>query len=102
MRLAPRGQWNDPVVQSLAAFAERVLLALVRSGDESVCGDRDVTPQLAHARCSYSSSPAARSASASSRKFSMRITSPSSSSVHRAQESTPISYAVFCLKKKHK
>jgi hypothetical protein len=48
MRLAPSGQRNDPVVEPLAALAERVLLALVRAGDESVCRDRDVTPELAH------------------------------------------------------
>jgi hypothetical protein len=34
MRLAPSGQRNDPVVEPLAALAERVLLALVRAGDE--------------------------------------------------------------------
>src|SRR5215212_10831573 len=48
MRLAPNGQRNDPVVEPLAALAERVLLALVRAGDESVCRDRDVTPELVH------------------------------------------------------
>ena len=32
----------------LAALAERVLLALVRAGDETVQRDRDMTPQLAH------------------------------------------------------
>jgi hypothetical protein len=30
-----------------STLAERVLLALVRSGDELVGGDRDVTPELA-------------------------------------------------------
>src|SRR3954454_20746719 len=44
MRLTPSPQRDVPVVQSLAAFAERVLLTLVRAGDESVCRDRDVTP----------------------------------------------------------
>ena len=48
MRRAPSGQRNDPVVEPLAPLAERVLLALVRAGDESVCRDRDVTPELAH------------------------------------------------------
>src|ERR671937_721671 len=48
MRLAPSGQRNGPVMQSLPTLAERVLLALVRAGDESVCRDRDVTPELAH------------------------------------------------------
>src|SRR4051812_50201925 len=48
VRLAPGGQRNDPVVQPLPALAERVLLALVRAGDEPVGRDRDVTPELAH------------------------------------------------------
>src|SRR5438876_6400507 len=48
MGLAPGGQRNHPVVEPLAALAERVLLALVRSGDETVQGDRDMTPKLAH------------------------------------------------------
>src|SRR5262245_38058698 len=48
MRLAPSGQRNGPVMESLATLAERVLLALVRAGDEPVCHDRDVTPELAH------------------------------------------------------
>src|SRR4051794_41427815 len=48
VRLAPGGQRNDPVVKPLAALAERVLLALVRAGNESVRRDRDVTPELAH------------------------------------------------------
>src|SRR5215213_4652083 len=48
MRLAPSGQRNGPIMQSLPTLAERVLLALVRAGDESVCRDRDVTPELAH------------------------------------------------------
>src|SRR3954449_13244317 len=48
MRLAPSGQRNGPVMQSLPTLAEWVLLALVRAGDESVCRDRDVTPELAH------------------------------------------------------
>src|SRR5919199_1915838 len=39
---------NGPVMQPLPTLAERVLLALVRAGDESVCRDRDVTPELAH------------------------------------------------------
>src|SRR5206468_13104285 len=45
---APGGQRNHPVVQPLATLAERVLLALVRAGDEAVHGDRDMTPKLAH------------------------------------------------------
>ena len=40
--LAPRLQRDHPVVQALAALAERVLLALVRSGDVAVRRDRDV------------------------------------------------------------
>jgi hypothetical protein len=47
--LAPGGQRNHPVVEPLAAFAERVLLALVRAGDETVGRDRDVHPHFAHA-----------------------------------------------------
>jgi hypothetical protein len=35
-------------VEPLAALAERVLLALVRAGDETVQRDRDMTPKLAH------------------------------------------------------
>jgi hypothetical protein len=35
-------------VEPLAALAERVLLALVRTGDETVQRDRDMTPMLAH------------------------------------------------------
>src|SRR5204863_6988759 len=46
--LAPGGQRNHPVVEPLTALAERVLLALVGAGDETVHGDRDVTPKLAH------------------------------------------------------
>src|SRR3954470_24186895 len=52
MRLAPGGQRNDPVVKLLATLAERVLLALVRAGDESVGRDGDVAPELAHRGCS--------------------------------------------------
>jgi hypothetical protein len=47
--LAPGGQRNHPIVEPLAALAERVLLALVRAGDETVQRDRDMTPKLAHA-----------------------------------------------------
>src|SRR6059036_2255834 len=50
--LAPGGQRNHPVVEPLAALAERVLLALVRAGDETVQGDRDMTPELAHSASS--------------------------------------------------
>src|SRR5881227_212010 len=46
--LAPGGQRNNPVVEPLAALAERVLLALVRASDETVQGDRDMTPKPAH------------------------------------------------------
>src|SRR5437660_5570670 len=46
--LAPGGQRNHPVVEPLAALAERVLLALVWAGDETVQRDRDMTPQFAH------------------------------------------------------
>jgi hypothetical protein len=46
--LAPGRQRNQPVVEPLAALAERVLLALVRAGDETVQRDRDMTPKLAH------------------------------------------------------
>ena len=49
--LAPGGQRNHPVVEPLAALAERVLLALVRAGDETVQRDRDMTPKLAHRAC---------------------------------------------------
>src|SRR5207237_8984240 len=45
---APGGQRNHPVVEPLAALAERVLLALVRAGDEPVQRNRDMTPKLAH------------------------------------------------------
>src|SRR5262249_52643574 len=48
VRLAPGGQRNHPVVEPLAALAERVLLALVRAGEEPVQRDRDVTSELAH------------------------------------------------------
>ena len=48
MALAPGGQRYHPVVQPLATLAERVLLTLVRAGDESVGRDRDVTSELAH------------------------------------------------------
>src|SRR5215211_5069515 len=37
---APGGQRNHPVVEPLAALAERVLLALIRAGDETVQRDR--------------------------------------------------------------
>src|SRR5205085_12476118 len=47
--LAPRDQRNHPVVEPLAPLAERVLLALVRTGDETVQRDRDVASELAHA-----------------------------------------------------
>src|SRR5438105_4506280 len=46
--LAPSGQRDHPVMESLAAFAEGLLLALVRAGDETVQRDRDLTPNLAH------------------------------------------------------
>src|SRR2546426_2147904 len=46
--LAPGSQRTHPVVEPLAALAERVLLALVRAGDETVQRDRDVTPKPAH------------------------------------------------------
>src|ERR1700730_5101292 len=45
---APSGQRSGPVMQPLPALAERVLLALIRAGDEPVQRDRDVTPELAH------------------------------------------------------
>src|SRR5688500_11755500 len=57
--LAPAGQRHHPIVEPLAALAERVLLALVRAGDETVHRNRDVTPELAHrASCIDSSAPA--------------------------------------------
>ena len=56
MRLAPSGQRNDPVVEPLSTLAERVLLALIPAGDETVRRDRDVTPELAHRLCSGSQS----------------------------------------------
>ena len=40
---------NDPLVQALAALAERLLLALVRPGDVAVRRDRDVDSHLARA-----------------------------------------------------
>src|SRR5437660_6630601 len=46
--LAPGGPRDHPVVEPLAALAERVLLTLVRAGDETVQRDRDMTPKLAH------------------------------------------------------
>src|SRR5262249_13838069 len=46
--LAPGGQLQHPVVEPLAALAERVLLGLVRAGDETVQRDRDLTPNFAH------------------------------------------------------
>src|SRR5712692_4882266 len=46
--LAPGCQRNHPTVEPLAALAERVLLALVRAGDETVQRDRDMTPKFAH------------------------------------------------------
>src|SRR6266496_4037314 len=55
--LAPGGQRNHPVVEPLAALAERVLLALVRAGDETVQRDRDMTPKLAHRASSVGSAP---------------------------------------------
>src|SRR4029453_13102729 len=54
---APGGQGNHPVVEPLAALAERVLLALVRAGDETVQRDRDVTSELAHRASSVGSAP---------------------------------------------
>src|SRR3954453_20076514 len=56
MQFAPGGQCNPPIVQALAALAERVLLALVRAGDATVQRDRDMTPELAH-RASSSRRP---------------------------------------------
>src|SRR6266571_254792 len=41
--LAPGGQRNHPIVEPLAALAERVLLTLARAGDETVQRDRDMT-----------------------------------------------------------
>src|SRR3954453_14890133 len=78
MRLAPCGQWNNPVMQSLAAFAERVLVALVRPGDESVCGHRDVTPQLAHSRCSFR----VRGVSVNGRAQPLKPAGPCSAGLH--------------------
>ena len=48
VRLAPGGELDDPLVQRLAAFAERVLLALVGAGEVAVGGDRDLAFDLAH------------------------------------------------------
>src|SRR5215211_7524347 len=45
--LAPGGQRDHPVVEPLAALAERVLVALLRAGDEPVQRDRDMTPEPA-------------------------------------------------------
>src|SRR6266496_429644 len=55
--LAPGGQRNYPVVEPLAAVAERVLLALVRAGDEAVQRDRDMTPKFAHSASSVGGPP---------------------------------------------
>jgi predicted ester cyclase len=55
--LAPGGQRNHPAMEPLAALAERVLLALVRAGDETVQRDRDMTPKLAHRASSVGSAP---------------------------------------------
>src|SRR3979411_2307273 len=46
VQFAPGGQRNDPVMQPLPALAERVLLALVRAGDEPVQRDREVPRDL--------------------------------------------------------
>src|SRR4029078_8627554 len=53
--LAPGGQRNHPAMEPLAALAERVLLALVRAGDETVERHRDMTP-TPHNRASSSGS----------------------------------------------
>src|ERR1700754_3766774 len=54
---AKGSQRNHPVVEPLATLAERVLLALVRAGHETVQRDRDVTPELAHRASSVGSAP---------------------------------------------
>src|SRR6476661_540953 len=46
--LTPRGEAVDPLVEPLAALAERLLDRLVRPGDEAVERHRDVQRQLAH------------------------------------------------------
>ena len=48
MRLPPNGKRDHRFMEKLATLAERVLLALVRTGDESVQRDRNMTPELAH------------------------------------------------------
>jgi hypothetical protein len=48
VRGAPGAQRDNPVVQALARFAERVLLALIRPRDIAVRRDRDVAPEPAH------------------------------------------------------
>ncbi|MGH8958548.1 MAG: hypothetical protein ACRDVK_07715 [Acidimicrobiia bacterium] len=48
VRLAPGGQGDHPVVELFPAHAERVLMALVRAGDEPVNRYRDVTLELGH------------------------------------------------------
>ena len=48
VRPAPGLELEDPLVQRLAAFAERVLLALVRAGDEAVERDRDLELEVPH------------------------------------------------------
>jgi hypothetical protein len=45
---APRLQPDDPFMQILAAHAERMILALVGAGDESIEGNGYVEPDLAH------------------------------------------------------
>jgi hypothetical protein len=48
VRLTKSLQRNEPLVQLLPADAERVALALIRSGDKTVEGHRDDHLQLAH------------------------------------------------------
>src|SRR4051794_6186142 len=48
VRLAPRLELDDPVVELFAPLAERVLLALVGPGDVAVRRYRDVDSHLAH------------------------------------------------------
>src|SRR4029450_4841324 len=45
---APCGERDDPVMEALAALAERVFLALVGAGNATVQRHRDVTPKFAH------------------------------------------------------
>jgi hypothetical protein len=48
MRLAPGGEFEHPLVQLLATFAQRVLLALVGAGDEAIERYRNLELEPGH------------------------------------------------------